>query len=193
MSIPFLPTFSPEIITNKVKKTTEELILENIKEQVVVYLEKIYKEEELKRFLKLLSFEESRHNWKIINRFGYMGKYQFHYKTLIFLGYKGITPRQFKKNPEIFNESLQEQAIRRLLYSNTLELKKEIEIFSNKYYKGVYITKSGLLAAAHLLGAATIKDWLYETTITKIAKRGFIDGNKTHITVYITKFAFFNF
>ncbi|NMG16249.1 DUF3262 family protein [Aromatoleum bremense] len=49
---------------------------------------------------------------------------------------------------------------------------------------GIEITRSGLVAAAHLLGAGTVGEWLESGGTTNPA-----DGNGTPLTAYLSKFA----
>ena len=84
-----------------------------------------------------------------------MGKYQFGKSTLKGLGYK-ITRDEFLNNPQI-----QEEAMLKLLQHNKKKLKKYIEKYDNKVVHGVYITESGILAAAHLAGQGNVKTVSY--------------------------------
>ena len=52
---------------------------------------------------------------------------------------------------------MQEKAFDALLSINKWELRKEIRKYAGKTIKGVEITESGLLAAAHLGGAGSVK------------------------------------
>ena len=61
--------------------------------------------------------------------------------------------------------------------------------YEGKIYKGVKITKNGVRAMAHLLGAGSVKDFFNNTQNTPFAKKGFVDGNGTHITEYARMFA----
>jgi hypothetical protein len=104
-------------------------------------------------FLDAIGFRESSNNYKVVNRFGYLGKYQFGRKTLNAIGFKNVSNREFLANP-----SIQEKAMLTLLKQNkhTL-LRKEIAKYSGKVINGIYITESGILAAAHLAGAGNVK------------------------------------
>ena len=128
-------------------------------------------------FLDAIGFRESSGNYKAVNQFGYLGKYQFGRKTLNNLGYKNITNRQFLSDP-----SIQEQAMEDLLVHNKKILRRFIEKYEGKVINGVYITESGILAAAHLAGAGNVK---------KFFKKGyeFRDGNGTKMTSYMKKFS----
>jgi hypothetical protein len=129
------------------------------------------------RFLEDLGMRESSGNYKAVNQYGYLGKYQFGRKTLNALGYSKITNREFLSNPE-----LQEQAMYALLSHNKKILRKTIKKYSGKIINGILITESGILAGAHLAGAGNVK---------KFFRKGyeFKDGNGTKMTSYMIKFS----
>jgi hypothetical protein len=128
-------------------------------------------------FLHDVGFRESTNDYKVINRFGYLGKYQFGRKTLNAIGFKKITNRQFLSEPKI-----QEEAMLILLKKNKRTLRREIKKYVGKTINGIYITESGLLAAAHLAGAGNVKKFFYKGY-------DFSDGNGTKMTSYMTLFA----
>ena len=131
-------------------------------------------------FLYAIGFRESTNNYKAVNQFGYLGKYQFGRKTLNAIGFKDVSNREFLSNP-----SIQEQAMLILLKRNKRTLRREIKKYVGKTINGVYITESGLLAAAHLAGAGNVR---------KFFRKGyeFYDGNGTKMTSYMVKFANYN-
>ena len=131
-------------------------------------------------FLHAIGFRESTNNYKAVNQFGYLGKYQFGRKTLNAIGFKKVSNREFLSNP-----SIQEQAMLILLKKNKRTLRREIKKYVGKTINGVYITESGLLAAAHLAGAGNVR---------KFFRKGyeFYDGNGTKMTSYMVKFANYN-
>ena len=131
-------------------------------------------------FLHAIGFRESTNNYKAVNQFGYLGKYQFGRKTLNAIGFKKVSNREFLSNP-----SIQEQAMLILLKRNKRTLRREIKKYVGKTVNGVYITESGLLAAAHLAGAGNVR---------KFFRKGyeFYDGNGTKMTSYMVKFANYN-
>ena len=129
------------------------------------------------KFLEDLGFRESSGNYKAVNQFGYLGKYQFGRKTLNALGYKDVSNRVFLANP-----SIQEEAMYDLLTHNKKILRRQIEEYSGKVINGILITESGILAAAHLAGPGNVK---------KFFRKGyeFRDGNGTKMTSYMVKFS----
>lgn len=126
-------------------------------------------------FLQAIGNKESGNNYSAINTYGYLGKYQFGLSTLRGLGFK-VSKHEFLNNPE-----LQEKAMYTLLKHNRKQLKKYIRKYNGKVIHGVYITESGILAAAHLGGAGNVR---------RFFKKGydFKDGYGTTLTSYIQKF-----
>ena len=127
-------------------------------------------------FLNAIGFKESGNRYDIVNRFGYMGKYQFGKRTLRGLGFK-MSKKEFLNSPEI-----QEEAMYALLKQNKRYLRKYINKYNGKVIHGVLVTESGLLAAAHLGGAGSVKKWFRTGKIRK-------DGNGVKITTYMERFA----
>lgn len=126
-------------------------------------------------FLQAIGNKESGNNYSAINTYGYLGKYQFGLSTLRGLGFK-VSKHEFLNNPE-----LQEKAMYTLLKHNRKQLKKYIRKYNGKVIHGVYITESGILAAAHIGGAGNVR---------RFFKKGydFKDGYGTTLTSYIQKF-----
>ena len=73
------------------------------------------------------------------------------------------------------------------LRANNKELNSLISKYENKVVKGVKVTRSGVLAAAHLAGSANVKlffqnaDW-----------NGRTDANGTSIREYMQTFSIYN-
>ena len=129
------------------------------------------------KFLEDLGMRESSGNYKSVNQFGYLGKYQFGRKTLNALGFDEVSNREF-----LANASIQEEAMFALLLHNKRILRRQIEKYHGQTINGIYITESGILAAAHLAGPGNVKKFLrkgYE----------FHDGNGTKMTSYMVKFS----
>jgi hypothetical protein len=127
-------------------------------------------------FLDAIGFKESGNRYDIVNRFGYMGKYQFGKRTLRGLGFK-MSREEFLNSPEI-----QEKAMYSLLKQNKKSLRKYIKKYDGKIVHGVLVTESGLLAAAHLGGAGSVKKWFRTGKVRK-------DGNGVKITTYMEHFS----
>lgn len=127
-------------------------------------------------FKQAVGVKESQGLYKLVSRYGYMGKYQFGKSALRVLGV--YNTREFLNNP-----ALQERTFKALLSKNKYELRKEIAKFEGQTMKGIKITESGLLAAAHLAGTEAVKRFLYSD-----GKKGFRDGFGTSLKSYIKKF-----
>jgi hypothetical protein len=135
--------------------------------------------DETDSFLDAIAHSESSNRYKVTNRFGYMGKYQFHKQTLKDLGYK-VSKKEFLNSPE-----LQEQAMMDLLLSNKKSLGYRMEKWEGRRINGVKITESGILAAAHLAGVRNLINYMENGVEFK-------DGNGTSIVKYLTKFSGYN-
>jgi len=128
-------------------------------------------------FKEALAFKESQGNYFITNTFGYLGKYQFGLGTLELVGvYDG---NQFLNNPE-----LQEKVFHVNTSRNKWILRKDIKRYVGVYMRGVEVTESGILAAAHLAGPGNVKLYLRSHGRMEIT-----DGYGTSISNYMKKFA----
>ena len=132
------------------------------------------------KFLDDIGFRESSNNYKAVNQFGYLGKYQFGRKTLNSLGFENVSNREFLENI-----SIQEEAMYALLNHNKKILRRQIQKYHGQTIHGIYITESGILAAAHLAGAGNVR---------KFFRKGyeFKDGNGAKMTSYMILFSGYN-
>jgi|TARA_R110000803_G_scaffold76032_1_gene140544 hypothetical protein len=131
------------------------------------------------QFLNAMGYRESTNNYTVVNKFGYMGRYQFGQSTLKGLGIKAST-EEFINNP-----ALQEYAMQELLVHNKKKLKRYIKKYEGQIVHGVFITESGILAAAHIGGAGNVRRFFrngYE----------FKDGFGTKMTSYMKLFGGYN-
>ena len=127
-------------------------------------------------FLNKLGHKESGNRYDVVNSYGYMGRYQFGKSTLEGLGYY-ISREDFLNSPAI-----QEKAILDLLRHNRRILKSYIIKYNDSVVNNVYITESGLLAAAHIAGPGNVKKFFEQG-------RDFKDGYGTYMTTYMSYFA----
>ncbi len=128
-------------------------------------------------FKEALAFRESGGNYRVVNKFGYMGKYQFGQSTLDLIGIDAN--QDFLKNP-----ILQEQAFFLNASRNKWVLRRDIKRFVNQWVAGIQITESGILAAAHLAGPGNVKKFLRSGGAI-----GFNDGFGTSIRSYLKRFS----
>ncbi|RUM61237.1 MAG: hypothetical protein DSY66_02675 [Persephonella sp.] len=150
-------------------------------------------------FLRALGYRESGGRYNIENSYGYLGKYQMGEMALIDAGYyKGdSTPRKndwigewtgkdgvWSKEDFLNNPQAQENAIREFhrkiwKYIKALDLDRYV----GKTIAGIYITESGLVGGAHLVGVRSLAKFL-KSNGSEIPR----DGFGTPITEYISKF-----
>jgi len=127
-------------------------------------------------FKEALAIKESQGKYNKVNTLGYLGKYQFGKTTLETIGIKDSL--QFMSNPK-----LQEKAFVALLKKNKWELREEIKEYRGKIIDGVRITESGILAAAHLGGAGSVRKFLKSNGVKKCK-----DNYGTSISSYMKQF-----
>ncbi|WP_320814445.1 peptidoglycan-binding protein LysM [Flavobacterium sp.] len=127
-------------------------------------------------FRQALAFKESRGILNMVNPYGYMGKYQFGRSTLRAVGVYDF--QEFLQNA-----AWQDKAFKALIAINKWELRKEIKKYNGRVINGIKITESGLVAAAHLGGAGSVKKYLRSN-----GRNGFKDGFGTSLKSYMKKF-----
>jgi hypothetical protein len=169
-----LTSFTPKVSD---KYTTfEKIDLLEVSVPIKEKPKEIIKEvNELELFLNKIGFKESGNRYDVVNKYGYMGKYQFGKSTLSDLGYN-VSKKEFLNAPE-----MQESAMIDLLKHNKRRLSRTIKKYKNTTVNGVYITESGILASAHLAGVGGVRSYL------KYGKNK-QDGFGTKISTYMKKF-----
>ncbi|ATA74922.1 conserved exported hypothetical protein [Capnocytophaga canis] len=128
-------------------------------------------------FKEALAYRESRGNYFVVNPFGYMGKYQFGKSALRFYGVTDTY--EFLNSPE-----QQERLFTLSIKRNKWVLREEIDLFVGKKINGINITESGILAAAHLAGAQSVKQYF-----KRKGNYSFADANGTTLQNYLRNFA----
>ncbi len=137
--------------------------------------------DEDKDYLIKLGKRESDYRPNVTNSLGYYGLYQFGKPALETIG---ATKEDFA------NSTLrQHQGALKIAQINARILKPILDTYVGKEYKGNKITRNGILAAAHLLGAGTVKDYFNGTTKTSLARKGFKDAYGTSITEYLNMYS----
>jgi hypothetical protein len=156
MILTTVKTFAP----NLPAEYSYQEIQEELNSRFLVDQEKLYKKN-LRKFKEALAARESGNDWKQYNPYGYIGKFQFGQAALEITGYGHIKYSDFKKNPSIFPEKDQEKAMDSLLRINLKLLQNYIAQFEGReILDSVKITRTGLLAAAHLSGPENVKRFL---------------------------------
>ena len=174
----FLTAFfigSPEISAPKFNNIDYSVKL-NIKTNI--YVPVPFTVRDFVGFKNFLGFFESGSNYKKVNRFGYLGKYQFGKGTLKMYGVRNLS--EYRLNPE-----LQEKVFLMNVMRNKWILRREISWYSNRYLNGTYISESGIIAAAHLSGPGNVKKFLRSHCNPDLNKR---DANGTSISDYLNIF-----
>lgn len=159
------------------EKLEEERLLREIEEKrLEEETIKKYHEDELQRFLTDIGHRESGNRYDITNTWGYMGRYQFGKSTLKGLGFE-VSKSEFLSNPQ-----LQDSAMMALLNHNKEKLQNYIDLFDGETVNGMYISESGILAAAHLGGQGSVKRYFKKGKV-------FSDAYGTKITSYMKQFS----
>lgn len=164
--------------TNPIRKEKTAITIKPIPE--VLYKENFnfpFLKKDFIGFREALAFKESQGDYTVINKLGYLGKYQFGKSTLKRFNIHNTS--NFLKNPE-----LQEKTFIALCKVNKWILRKDIKRFVGKRINGTVITESGIIAAAHLSGAGNVKKYL-----RSYGKFRFNDAFGTSISQYMKKFS----
>ena len=126
-------------------------------------------------FFNALGQRESNNNPKKINKFGYMGKYQFGEEALVALGYykkDGTRKNDWKgewtgkdgiysKQDFLNNPLIQDKAVRELSDLNwKMALNNKLHHSLGKIRAGVKVTKAGIIAGMHLKGGRSVINFL---------------------------------
>lgn len=157
------PNGTPPIVYSEIDQKNQEFSLLKIKN--------------LSSFCFEMGRKESSGRYDIINRFGYIGKYQFGQHLLNFYQINDV--KTFLNSPK-----LQEDLFKKSLSHNKFILKEDIETFRGKTINGITITESGILAAAHLSGVSSVKKFLKSN-----GNFTFEDGNGTSLEDYLAHFS----
>lgn len=155
----------------KESKITKTITVENISNFKIPFLQK-----DFIGFREALAFKESQGKYKVVNKLGYLGKYQFGRTTLS--RFKIYNTKAFLNSP-----ILQERAFTALCKLNKWILRKDIRRSVGKTINGTKITESGILAAAHLSGAGNVKKYLRTN-----GNYHFEDAFGTSVKSYMKKF-----
>lgn len=148
--------------------------------------------DEYQAFLDELGFRESSNDYTVVNRFGYMGRYQLGTLALREIGYMdengawtdlahtaGIYTRQdFLNSPQVQDAAVRAYHEKTYGYIKALGL----DAYVGSTYCGILVTESGLLAACHLVGVVGMQKGLR-------TGQHVYDGNHVSAAVYMELFA----
>ncbi len=127
-------------------------------------------------FKAAMGFKESQSDYSRVNVFGYMGKYQFSKHTLALIGV-------YDTNEFMHSPAIQEAAFKAYVARNKWVLRRYIHQYVGTTIKGVEVTESGILAAAHLAGPGGVKRFLRSA-----GNSGASDAFGTSIKHYMKRF-----
>lgn len=133
-------------------------------------------------FLAHMGKIEGRGRYETISTRGYLGLYQFHPRTLKDLGLT-ISADDFLDNP-----TLQDSVMIEWLRKNSRSLRGLIRKYNGTEYNGIYITKAGILAGAHLVGPGGVLSYFYPEKYQFKT----IDGNGVTVESYMRKFSVYD-
>lgn len=159
-------------VSQDAETTSSDLALLNSNKPFSPYLGK-----SLVGFKEALGFKESGGDYSSVNTYGYLGKYQFGKETLKMIGI--YNSEDFLSSPE-----LQERAFIANAERNKWILRRDIKRFVGKRINGILITESGILAAAHLAGPGSVKNYL-----RSYGTDNFSDAYGTTISYYMKRFS----
>jgi len=137
----------------------------------------------LDEFLSKLAVFESGGDPLVVSNSGMLGKYQFSPGTLRHLGYVG------SHGDFLGRESLQDSLMVVLLTHNRRALRGVLLKFAGTWKDDVLLTKSGLLAGAHLLGVGGVLAYVYPDRYSFPV----VDGNGVHMSEYVREFGGYEF
>jgi len=155
------------------------------------------KSKETNKYLTAIADSESSNRPYIVNRLGYIGKYQFHNLALVDAGVvKNKTEAsKFRKKfislsnedrLKMWSEEDQDKAMLNYLQKNKHYLRNYSD-YIGKTINGIEINWSGLLSAAHLAGQKHVKSYLKSN-----GKTDYADANGVKVSDYLSKFSKYN-
>lgn len=136
---------------------------------------------QVEKFMSRVARIESNGNFRVKNQFGMMGKYQFSPSTVRVLGFK-VTEKQFLNNPKI-----QDSVMLAYMKANHQELEPIIKKYNGKMFKGIRVTRAGILAGAHFAGTTGVINYFKSDE-----HYGTSDANGTTLRYYMAQFSNFN-
>jgi len=154
----------------------------------------------LKEFKDVIAIKETGYlddyyRYKKVNRYGYMGKYQFHMRTVNSLAKQGYLPEKYYTKQEFINSPALQETTMNALIVHHLEIfrKWDLAEYVGVELDGGTITYEGLLAGAHLVGVVALRHYLendlsLEPFMYKGRKTYKIDANGTTVEDYIKLF-----
>lgn len=137
---------------------------------------------EVERFMSHMAQRESNNNHRVVNPYGMMGRYQFSPRTVRTLGFE-VSKEEFLSNPR-----LQDSVMVTYMRANARDLTIVINQYEGRTYKGVKITRAGVIAAAHLVGSGEVRRFFSDPT-DMVGRK---DANGTSLRNYLEEFNKYN-
>lgn len=160
-------------LSNREVPLTEENIIQL--EPLVVVVDRFHPS--VVTFMDLVAKIESGGNYEVVNRFGYMGRYQFSPRTVKYLGFD-ISKEEF-----LSDYQLQDSIMYQYMYDNNRSLRSLIYQYDGRVIGGVRMNRATILAGAHFAGATGMRRFL-----TSNGANTTTDANGTTIKKYISNF-----
>lgn len=135
----------------------------------------------VEQFMRKVAKIESNGNYKVVNKYGMMGKYQFSPSTVNMLGFR-VSQQEFLRDPV-----LQDTVMYKYMMINYKNLKDLIDRYDGTTRHGIKITRAGILAGAHFAGSGNVRLYLLSSAPDDIS-----DGNGTTIRHYMSQFSEFS-
>lgn len=138
-------------------------------------------------FMNAIGHAESGQRLDVVNQNDCMGKYQFCQSTFRFLKEQNIIDSTITREQFLTDETIQDAAMVALMRYNYKRLRPLIRIYSGKWHNGIFVTTSGLLAAAHLVGVGGVNAYFNPEEDT--GRYVTVDANGTTVQHYLSRFA----
>ncbi len=111
-------------------------------------------------YAERIAHDESRGDPNAIKSTGsYVGLYQIGDLAFKDIGWE-LRVKDIRNDPSIFTREKQLKALRAIADKNESYLREHIKEYDGKFVHGVKVTKYGILASAHLVGARKVKRFL---------------------------------
>jgi hypothetical protein len=164
------------------KKKYEKNLKTSAQKETYAYLNSIA-DADTSKYLVKLAHLESGFTPDVKNRLGYVGAFQFGESALSEMISRGVIDNMDKESFRNAPIHIQASAAAGLANLNWKIIKNDAEALLDKKINGVKVTKKGLMAASHLVGASDVKTWL-RTRGAKTSK----DANGITIEKYLREF-----
>ena len=143
---------------------------------------------DVQAFMNAIGHAESGHRVDIVNQNNCMGIYQVCQSTFRFLKEQNIIDSSVTREQFLTDKTIQDVAMVALMRYNYKQLRPLIRMYSGKWHNGIYVTTSGLLAAAHLVGVGGVNAYFHPDSV-QYARFVTVDANGATAEHYMNRFA----